>query len=146
MAVDDPRPADAARELTGLERLLDLQFVEVGPDRVELTCTVRPELLQPMGILHGGVYCAIVETAASVGGALWFAQRGHVVGVANHTNFIRAVRDGLLRATATPIQRGRTQQLWQVEVKDEHDRLLARGEVRLANLSDAGVLGRTPGG
>jgi acyl-coenzyme A thioesterase PaaI-like protein len=39
-------------------------------------------------------------------------------------------------AIATPIHRGRSQQLWQVEVQDEEDRLIARGEVRLQNLTE----------
>jgi uncharacterized protein (TIGR00369 family) len=74
---------------------------------------------------------------------LWFADRGNVVGVANHTNFIRAVREGTLTVTATPVQRGRTQQLWQVDVTDDDGRLVARGEVRLANIADADRLGRS---
>ena len=75
---------------------------------------------------------------ASVGGALWFGGRsegGHVVGVSNHTNFLRAVREGVLDVEATPVHRGRTQQLWQVAVTDEAGKLVARGEVRLANIS-----------
>ena len=85
--------------------------------------------------MHGGVYCSVVETTASIGGALWFGDRGHVVGVSNHTNFLRSVREGVLDVEATPVHRGRTQQLWQVTVSDSAQRLVARGEVRLANIS-----------
>jgi acyl-coenzyme A thioesterase PaaI-like protein len=42
---------------------------------------------------------------------------------------------------ATPLQRGRTQQLWQVFITDEQQRLVAKGEVRLANITDPGKLG-----
>ncbi|MBN9621110.1 MAG: PaaI family thioesterase, partial [Actinobacteria bacterium] len=57
-------------------------------------------------------------------------------GVSNHTNFLRAARAGArLTATATPVHRGRSQQLWQVEVVDEDDHLTARGEVRIQNLT-----------
>jgi 1,4-dihydroxy-2-naphthoyl-CoA hydrolase len=95
---------------------------------------VRPELWQPYGIQHGGVYCSVVETAASLGGALWLGERGRVVGVANQTDFLRAVREGELTAVGTPVHRGRSQQLWQVEIRDEAGRLVSRGQVRLHNL------------
>jgi 1,4-dihydroxy-2-naphthoyl-CoA hydrolase len=124
------------------QELLGIELVEATGDRVVFTCPVRPELHQPYGILHGGVYCSIVETAASVAAAFWLGDQGNVVGVANTTNFIRAVRDGVLTATATPLQRGRTQQLWQVEVVNETGQLCAHGQVRLANLPETDRLGR----
>lgn len=120
----------------GLDMALGFSFDEAGPDRVVLSWTVAEQHLQPYGIVHGGVHCAAVETAASLGAALWFADRGKVVGVSNHTNFLRSARVGdRLVATATPIHRGRSQQLWQVDVADDAQRLVARGEVRLQNLS-----------
>lgn len=127
----------AADALTsGLNATLDFELVEAGPDRVALAWTVGPAHLQPYGIVHGGVYCSAVETTASVGAALWFADRGRVVGVNNNTNFLHAAREGRLTATATPLHRGRSQQLWQVEVTDASGRVCARGEVRLQNLAD----------
>jgi 1,4-dihydroxy-2-naphthoyl-CoA hydrolase len=129
-------------EFAGFPKTLGIEVTEFGADRTVLTCEVTPGLLQPYGILHGGVHCSLVETAASVGAALWLGDRGHVVGVANHTNFLRAVRSGRLTAVATPIHRGRTQQLWQVVISDDAGRELARGEVRLANIASPSVLGR----
>jgi 1,4-dihydroxy-2-naphthoyl-CoA hydrolase len=119
----------------GLIKLLGLNVVEASPDVVRLSWQVSPDHFQPDAIVHGGVYCAAVETAASIGASLWFADRGHVVGVSNQTDFLRAVREGTLRATATPIHRGRSQQLWLVEIVDEQSRLVARGQVRLQNLT-----------
>lgn len=127
-------PADVFNGLTdNFNDALGAQFDEIGADRVVMRCPVKPLLLQPYGIVHGGVYCALVETAASVGGAVWFGDRGRVVGVSNHTNFLRATREGELVATATPVQRGRTQQLWRVEIT-EGGELVATGELRIANL------------
>jgi uncharacterized protein (TIGR00369 family) len=120
----------------GLASMLGFTFDETGADRVVLSWTVAEQHLQPYGIVHGGVHCAAVETSASVGAALWFGDRGQVVGVANHTDFLRASRAGdRLVATATPIHRGRSQQLWLVEIVDAGHRLVARGEVRLQNLA-----------
>jgi 1,4-dihydroxy-2-naphthoyl-CoA hydrolase len=114
---------------------------EVTADRATLTLTITPRLHQPNGIVHGGVYCSVVETLASLGAAVWFGDRGHVVGVANHTDFLRATRAGTLHGLATAIHRGRTQQLWLVEITDDDSRLIARGQVRLANIASTDVLG-----
>jgi uncharacterized protein (TIGR00369 family) len=119
----------------GFVALLGLKFDEVSGDRVVIRWQVRPELHQPYGVQHGGVYCSVVETAASIGGALWLGDKGKVVGVANQTDFLRAVRDGELTAVGTPIHRGRSQQLWLVEITDEGGRLVSRGQVRLQNLT-----------
>jgi 1,4-dihydroxy-2-naphthoyl-CoA hydrolase len=106
-----------------------------SPDEVVLEWDVRPDHHQPYGIVHGGVYCSAIESAASIAAAVWFGERGQVVGVNNNTDFLRAVTDGHLTARATPLHRGRSQQLWQVAVTDDQDRLVARGQVRLQNLS-----------
>ena len=120
----------------GLDRALGFTFDEASADRVVLSWTVAEQHLQPYGIVHGGVHCAAVETSASLAAALWFADRGKVVGVSNHTNFLRSARTGdRLTATATPIHRGRSQQLWLVEIVDGAQRRVARGEVRLQNLA-----------
>ncbi|MFI0796169.1 PaaI family thioesterase [Micromonospora rubida] len=119
----------------GFVALLGLEFDEASGDRVVIRWRVRPELHQPHGIQHGGVYCAVVETAASIGGSLWLGERGRVVGVSNQTDFLRAVRGGELTAVGTPVHRGRSQQLWQVEISDDAGRLVSRGQVRLQNLT-----------
>ncbi|MBO0854589.1 MAG: PaaI family thioesterase [Nocardia sp.] len=115
--------------------LIGLTYLELGPQRVIGECVVSPQLHQPAGIVNGGVYCTIIETLASVGGGIWFADRGNVVGVNNNTDFLRAVREGTLHAEATAIHQGRSQQLWQVVITDEQQRTVARGQVRLQNLT-----------
>jgi 1,4-dihydroxy-2-naphthoyl-CoA hydrolase len=120
----------------GFDEAMGFRFVEGGPDGVVLSWDVSPANHQPNGIVHGGTYCGVVETAASWAAAMWLGDRGTVVGVSNHTDFLRAASAGAMTATATPIHRGRSQQLWLVDVCDEQDRLVARGQVRLQNLSD----------
>jgi uncharacterized protein (TIGR00369 family) len=119
----------------GFDAAMGFRMVEAGPDRVVIAWDVSEANHQPFGIVHGGAYCGIVESAASWGAGLWLGERGKVVGVSNHTDFLRAVSSGTLTATATPLHRGRSQQLWQVEVLDTDDRLVARGQVRLQNLT-----------
>jgi uncharacterized protein (TIGR00369 family) len=119
----------------GFDQLIGLEITDVGADEVRASLVVTPDLLQPYGLLHGGVLCSIVETLGSVGGATWFGERGNVVGTSNHTNLLRSARDGAqLQAVATPVHRGRTSQLWSVEVRDEQDKLVATGQLRVANL------------
>jgi 1,4-dihydroxy-2-naphthoyl-CoA hydrolase len=147
LATVAPMP-DASRALAdydGFDRLLGLDLVEVGPDRVVASLPVRPDHHQPNGIVHGGVLATMVETVASVGAASWFGERGTVVGTANSTDFLRATREGTLTAVGTPIHQGRSQQLWLVEIRDSSERLVARGQLRVANLASppAGV---APGG
>ncbi|MCU1376105.1 MAG: thioesterase superfamily protein [Actinomycetia bacterium] len=133
-------------ESQGFEQVLGLVPEQVTADEVILRLPLAPTLMQPYGIVHGGVWCAVVETAASLGAEQWWGDRGTVVGVSNHTNFLRAVREGDVTARATPLHRGRLQQLWTVEVRDRDERLVARGEVRLQNLAhDHGFARASPG-
>ena len=116
------------------DKLLSLRFEQATGDRVVAVVPVTPDLQQHYGIVHGGVYASMVETTASVGAAIWLGDRGRTVGIANSTDFLRAVRQGELRAEATPVNRGRSTQLWEVTVSDERARPVARGRVRLMNL------------
>lgn len=117
---------------------LGVELTEVSGDRVVATWQARADLHQPYGIVHGGVHCSVVETLASVGAAMWMGERGKVVGVNNNTDFYRAVREGTLTSTATPLHRGRSQQVWLVETVGEDGMVAARGQVRLQNLSGGG--------
>ncbi len=119
-----------------LDELLGIRVEEVSGDRVVAVCPVTPDLHQPYGLVHGGVYAALAETAASHGASSWLTGRGGTFGISNHTDFLRPVREGTLRAEATPLARGRTTQLWQVAISDDQDRLVAHGRVRLINLTD----------
>ena len=114
---------------------LGVKFEEVTGDQVVATWTAGPHLHQPFGIVHGGAHCGVVETLASVGAATWLGDRGKVVGVNNSTDFYRAVVEGPLTSTARPVHRGRSQQVWVVETLDDEGRLVARGQVRLQNLT-----------
>jgi uncharacterized protein (TIGR00369 family) len=118
----------------GFNEVLGMEIETQTGDEVVIRLPVSSKHYQPYGIVHGGVWCSLVETAASVAAAEWLGERGSVVGVSNHTDFLRAVRTGEVVARATPIHRGRLQQLWLVEITDEQGRLAARGQVRLQNL------------
>ncbi len=125
---------DGLADGSPFDELVGTSVVEASGDRVVATLDVAPRLHQPTGVVHGGVYATVVETTASIGANLWLAGDGVAVGVANHTDFLRSVTAGTLRVEALPAQRGRTLQLWRVEVRDDDAALVAAGTVRLMNL------------
>jgi len=88
-------------------------------------------------VVHGGVYTAAIESAASVGATTAVADRGQIaVGTNNNTDFLRSMTTGTgtVAVTAAPVQQGRTQQLWEVRITDQSGRVVARGTVRLQNI------------
>jgi uncharacterized protein (TIGR00369 family) len=94
---------------------------------------------QPYGVLHGGVYCAIVEDVASHGAGQLALSRGArgVLGVSNQTDFLRSHSRGELQAIAEPLFAGRTQHLWEVKIRRSSDEaLVARGQVRFTVLQE----------
>jgi uncharacterized protein (TIGR00369 family) len=117
---------------------IGLRYTELSADGVAAQLTVTGSLHQPMGIVHGGVWCTMVESMASVSAFLWLSANGggNVVGVNNSTDFLRAITDGTAYGRSEPIHRGRLQQLWLVTILDETQRLIARGQVRLQNLAE----------
>jgi 1,4-dihydroxy-2-naphthoyl-CoA hydrolase len=119
-----------------LMQLLEIDLEEIGPTRVTGSVAADERHHQPWGIVHGGLYTAVIETFATTGAFEAIPDRGQqAVGVSNATDFLRPHRAGRLRVAAPPIQQGQTQQLWQVEIRrpDDHG-LIARGHVRLQNI------------
>ena len=112
-----------------------LHLSEIGPDRVSGWIDLGPAQHQPSGIVHGGVYAAVVEEAASYGASRAVAAAGQqAVGVSNLTNFIRPMSEGRVVVEATPLHQGRTQQLWEVRIATTEGKPVALGQVRLQNV------------
>lgn len=133
---DNVSSASEQEFVAAFDNELGLQFTELTPDGARAQLEVKPKLLQPMGLVHGGVYCSMIESMASVAAYTWLASNGggNVVGVNNNTDFLRAIKSGTVYGRAEPIHRGRRQQLWLVTITDDDDRVVARGQVRLQNL------------
>jgi 1,4-dihydroxy-2-naphthoyl-CoA hydrolase len=137
VSVPPPQEATIPENFTApFDAEIGLQFTELSPDGARAQLEVTPKLLQPMGLVHGGVYCSMVESMASVAAYTWLAGHGggNVVGVNNNTDFLRSIESGMVFGTAEPIHRGRRQQLWLVTITDSTGRVVARGQVRLQNL------------
>jgi len=124
---------------TGWDHVLGLRIVRASRDEVVAEYDVDVRHHQPYGIVHGGVHCSVVETVCSTGAGLDAMTRGQsVVGLENHTSFVRAVRTGTVTVRATPVTRGRRSQLWEAVARDGEGRVVSTGRVRLICL-DAGT-------
>lgn len=139
--------ASAVPEAVGFVHLLGLRVVAVSESEVTAELEVGPQHHQPMGIVHGGVYASIVETVCSIGAYVHASKRDlFVVGVDNQTSFLKATRNGLLRAQAKPLAVGRRTQLWEAHIRDAQDALVATGRVRLICVEPEAKLGGAAAG
>ena len=119
--------------LGGFDALYGLELLERHDDLVLGRLTVRDDLRQPFGLLHGGVLASIAETLASLGTALVVMREGNgAMGLSNHTSFLRPITDGTIHARAMRRHRGRTTWIWDVEFTDEAGRLCALTRMTIA--------------
>jgi len=131
---DDVTAREAAMRASfamGWTKELGLEPLELTPQRVVAQWDVGARHVQPHGIVHGGVYASVVETCCSVGALLAAPEGTVVVGVENHTSFVRPARAGRLTAHAVPLHAGRRAQLWECTITDGVGRLIASGRLRL---------------
>jgi uncharacterized protein (TIGR00369 family) len=112
------------------------EVTEISGTRVAGHVELGPDQHTPWGVVHGGVYCTAVESAASIGASAAVVDRGQfAVGVNNSTDFLRPMTTGRVDVVAEPIQQGKTLQLWLVTLTRPGDgKIVARGQVRLQNV------------
>ena len=116
-----------------LLEVLDIEVTHATPEEVRATMPVGPKVHQPYGILHGGASVVLAETVASVGASVSVdLEKQRAVGLEINANHLRAKRDGTLEAVAKPLHKGRTTQLWQVEIRDEEEKLVCVSRCTLA--------------
>jgi 1,4-dihydroxy-2-naphthoyl-CoA hydrolase len=112
------------------------EVTEATGTRVAGHVDLGPDQHTPWGVVHGGVYCTVIESAASIGASAAVLGNGQfAVGVNNQTDFLRPMTSGRVDVVAEPIQQGRTLQLWLVTLTRADDgKTVARGQVRLQNV------------
>lgn len=85
---------------------------------------------QPLGYLHGGASLALAETVGTAGSLFNLDTQKYLAFGMNVTgNHVSSIRDGVVTATATIVHRGRTSHVWDVEIKDENDKLISVARV-----------------
>lgn len=103
---------------------------------------VRRELMQPWGVVHGGVFATIAETLASWATAEVVVPQGAAaMGLSNSTSFLRPIGAGNIHALATRRHRGRTTWVWDIDMSDDEGRLCATSRVTIAVRPASGAQG-----
>ncbi len=108
-----------------LPGLLGVRFVEATLDRLVAELEVRDELRTGGGRVHGGTLMAFADTVGAVATVINLPPGAGTTTLESKTNFLAAGRDGILRAEATPLHKGRTTMVWQTRVTDETGRLVS---------------------
>lgn len=118
--------------LAAYERFFGLSVTEVSATSARAEVAVRDDLKQVFGLVHGGVFASIAESLASWATATAVYERGLAVGMSNNTSFLRPITEGTIHARATRIHGGRTTWLWDVEFRDDDERLCAVTRMTIA--------------
>ena len=111
----------------GLDPHLGIRYTAITREKTTAELPVADHLLQPAGLVNGGAFSALAESVGSLAGII--AAGAPVIGVNNSTDFIAGVSQGIIEATATPLQTGRRTQLWEITMHNE-GRLVARTTLR----------------
>ena len=117
----------------GFDRLYGFELTEMGDGLVRARVSIRDELKQLYGLVHGGVYAAVAESMASLGTAMAvLAENRIAMGLSNQTSFLRPMTAGTIHAEALAKHRGRTTWVWEVEMSDDGGRLCALTRMTIA--------------
>jgi 1,4-dihydroxy-2-naphthoyl-CoA hydrolase len=117
--------ATRAEEQPPFAHFMGLRVTLVTPDRVEAELTVREELSNRNGILHGGAMMALADNLGGTATVANLPEGAITATIESKTNFFLAIAIGdTARAECTPLHRGRTTMVWQTRI--------TRGDGKLA--------------
>jgi uncharacterized protein (TIGR00369 family) len=111
-----------------LDDKLGIEIIDFTPDRVVATMPVEGNQ-QPLGQVHGGATCALMETIGSWAAALGAGPERKAVGVELNASYLRPATSGVVTAVCTPVRRGRTLATFLIDVRDDQGRPTASGRL-----------------
>lgn len=132
-----PISLDTIRALTAntADSNLGIEFTEIGDDYLVGRVPVDARTRQPYGLLHGGVSVVLAESLGSMG-AYYASPEGHrAVGLDINANHLKGVTAGWVSGNARPVHRGRTTQVWQIELRDDSGDMSCIARITLAMLA-----------
>jgi len=113
-----------------LMEALGIIFTEIGSNYIKAIMPVDKRTHQPMGLLHGGASAALIESIGSMGSALCIDQKKNaIVGLEVNANHVRGVSSGNVYAHGQLVHEGKSTHLWQVDIKNEVDKLVCSGRL-----------------
>ena len=95
---------------------LGIRITKIDDYSLEGEMIVKDYLKQPYGILHGGASVALAETLGSLASNLCIEEGIGTVGLDINANHIRAVREGFLKGSTTPIHIGKSTHVWEIKM------------------------------
>jgi uncharacterized protein (TIGR00369 family) len=101
-----------------------LKAIESGRAVFEMEVDERHH--NPMGTLHGGVYCDLADAAMGFAYAATLGEGESFTTVELKINFLRAVRKGRLTAEAKVVKAGSTLGYVECDVTDQNGKLVAK--------------------
>ena len=109
-----------------VNQLIGFVLKEIEPGRAVFQLEADERHHNPMGTLHGGVYCDLADAAMGYAYAATLTDGESFTTVELKINFLRAVRKATLTAEAKVVKAGSTLGYVECEVKDEQGRLVAK--------------------
>lgn len=114
---------------------LEMKWVAVGEDFLELSMPVNQKTRQPYGLLHGGASCALAETIGGVASALVIDREKFIcVGLEINANHIRSAKEGHVTAHCAPLHLGATTHVWDIKIYDDSRKLICVSRLTMAIL------------
>jgi 1,4-dihydroxy-2-naphthoyl-CoA hydrolase len=118
---------------------LDIKITEVTPSSLVGSMPVSNKVRQPFGIVHGGANCVLAETLGSLAANMTLdGSRFHAVGLSINTSHIKAVRNGVVKAVAHNIHKGKTTQIWEIKTYNDNEQLTSTSTLTMAIIEKLG--------
>ena len=113
---------------------IGIEFTEYGDDYLTARMPVDERTVQPFRILHGGASAALAETVGSVASTLCLDDHGTAtaVGIELNISHLRSATQGFVYATVRPIRLGRRLHVWNIDIRDEAERLISVSRLTMA--------------
>lgn len=109
-----------------LMETLQIEYIDVGTDFLTAKMPVTPRVHQPDGVLHGGAMVALAESVGSAASYIFLnTDEFYIRGIEIAANHVKSIKDGEVFAKATFIHKGRTTQLWNIQITDKDSQLIS---------------------
>ncbi len=105
-------------------KLLGLRLVAVHKDGVTVELTVRPDMMNGAGVLHGGVTATMVDAAAGIATNRELGGGRMITTVELKINYFLPVMSGRVRARAHLMRVGKTLTVSRVDLFDQRKKLI----------------------
>lgn len=121
---------------TEILKNLGIEFTGIGDDFLQAAMPIGTKVLQPLGSLHGGASCVLAETVGSAAANFCVdpAQKS-CVGLEINVNHVKAIASGTITATARALHLGKSTQIWDIQIRNEQQQLVAVSRLTIAVLS-----------